>query len=153
MSQRKVILLLGSNIKNPKKNIEEAISLIEKRLGKVIKKSQMLETEPVEFASSNIFCNIALSLETDLSPIRILKAVKDIEKKMGRIYDSKELGGYKDRVIDVDIVVIGDLFYQSKVLSIPHYKHLCMRDFSRDILRDFGVFWCNKKYKTFKYEI
>ncbi|MDY3547450.1 2-amino-4-hydroxy-6-hydroxymethyldihydropteridine diphosphokinase [Riemerella anatipestifer] len=139
MSQRKVILLLGSNIKNPKKNIEEAILLIDKRLGRIVKKSEMLETEPVEFASSNNFCNIALSLETDFSPIQILKKLKEIERCMGRILDSKDLGGYEDRVIDVDIVAIGDLSYQSKMLNVPHHRHLFVRDFSREILEDLGV--------------
>ncbi|AZZ58292.1 2-amino-4-hydroxy-6-hydroxymethyldihydropteridine diphosphokinase [Riemerella anatipestifer] len=139
MSQRKVILLLGSNIKNPKKNIEEAISLIEKRLGKVIKKSQMLETEPVEFASSNIFCNIAVLLEAQISPIRILDEVKSIEKAMGRISDSKELGGYEDRVIDIDVVSIGNITYKSRRLDIPHYKHVHERDFSQVLLREIGI--------------
>lgn len=135
MSQRKVILLLGSNIKNPKKNIEEAISLIEKRLGTIIRKSEMLETEPVEFVSSNIFCNIALLLETQLSPIQILDEIKSIEKAMGRIRDSKELGGYEDRLIDIDVVRFGNLSYKSNRLVIPHSKHLYERQFSQILLR------------------
>ncbi|MDY3338952.1 2-amino-4-hydroxy-6-hydroxymethyldihydropteridine diphosphokinase [Riemerella anatipestifer] len=139
MSQREVILLLGSNIKNPKRNIEEAISLIEKRLGAIIKKSQMLETEPVEFASSNIFCNIAVLLEAQISPIQILTEVKSIEKAMGRISDSKELGGYEDRVIDIDVVIIDSLIYKSKRLELPHYKHVHERDFSRVLLKELGV--------------
>ncbi|AFR35993.1 2-amino-4-hydroxy-6-hydroxymethyldihydropteridine diphosphokinase [Riemerella anatipestifer] len=138
MSQRKVILLLGSNIKNPKKNIEEAILLINRHLGNVIKKSKMLETEPVEFVSSNNFCNIALSLETDFSPIQILKKAKEIERYMGRVLDSRDLGGYEDRVIDVDIVAIGNLSYQSKMLNLPHHRHLFVRNFSREILEDLG---------------
>ncbi|MDY3316638.1 2-amino-4-hydroxy-6-hydroxymethyldihydropteridine diphosphokinase [Riemerella anatipestifer] len=135
MSQRKVILLLGSNIKNPKKNIEEAILLVNKRLGNVIRKSEMLETEPVEFVSSNIFCNIALLLETQLSPIQILDEIKSIEKAMGRIRDSKELGGYEDRLIDIDVVRFGNLSYKSNRLVIPHNKHLYERQFSQILLR------------------
>ncbi|MRM83340.1 2-amino-4-hydroxy-6-hydroxymethyldihydropteridine diphosphokinase [Riemerella anatipestifer] len=141
MSQRKVILLLGSNIKNPKKNIEEAISLIEKRLGTIIRKSEMLETEPVEFVSSNIFCNIALLLETQLSPIQILDEIKSIEKAMGRIRDSKELGGYEDRLIDIDVVRFGNLSYKSNRLVIPHNKHLYERQFSQILLKELGVGW------------
>ncbi|MEJ8582470.1 2-amino-4-hydroxy-6-hydroxymethyldihydropteridine diphosphokinase [Riemerella anatipestifer] len=139
MSQRKVILLLGSNIKNPKKNIEEAILLINKHLGNVIKKSKMLETEPVEFVSSNNFCNIALSLETDFSPIQILKKAKEIERYMGRVLDSRDLGGYEDRVIDIDVVSIGNITYKSRRLDIPHYKHVHERDFSQVLLREIGI--------------
>lgn len=135
MLQNRVVLLLGSNLGNPKKNIQEAISMIDREINKVLKISEFLETKPVEFVSCNIFCNIALSIETGMSPIELLKKIKEIEMKMGRIYDSTALGGYQDRVIDIDIVMMGELKFESSTLTIPHRKHMYERDFSIKLIR------------------
>ncbi len=55
MSSNNVILLLGSNINFPEKNIDTAIGLISSRLGNIIAMSSKLMTDPVEFDSKNIF--------------------------------------------------------------------------------------------------
>ncbi|VEE08129.1 2-amino-4-hydroxy-6-hydroxymethyldihydropteridinepyrophosphokinase [Chryseobacterium gleum] len=94
-------------------------------------------SEPVEFASSNIFCNIATVIFTDLSPIQLLDCIKNIEVEMGRINDSKVSGGYTDRIIDIDIIKYNELNFKSERLEIPHKKHLFERDFSRVLLKDF----------------
>ena len=57
MSQQVVTLLLGSNLGDTKKNIEDAIGFLEKRVGEIQKKSNLSHTKPAEFVSSNIFCN------------------------------------------------------------------------------------------------
>lgn len=94
-------------------------------------------SDPVEFASSNIFCNIATIIFTHLSPIQLLDCIKNIEVEMGRINDSKVSGGYTDRIIDIDIIKYNELNFTSERLEIPHKKHLFERDFSRILLRDF----------------
>ncbi|WP_317126566.1 2-amino-4-hydroxy-6-hydroxymethyldihydropteridine diphosphokinase [Chryseobacterium nematophagum] len=99
--------------------------------------SEFLITKPVEFASSNIFCNIATIISTNLSPIQLLNFVKKIEIEMGRVNDSKIYDGYHDRIIDIDIVKYNELLFLSERLEIPHKKHLFERDFSRLLLKDF----------------
>lgn len=136
MSQYYVVLLLGSNIGNTKKNIENAIDIIENRIGKINKSTKMIETLPVEFVSNNIFRNIALGLFTNISPFSLLKEVKKIEKEMGRSDDSYALGEYKDRIIDIDIVKYGAMNIRSLKLEIPHRKHMFERDFSKTLLKD-----------------
>ena len=84
MSLHYVVLLLGSNLGDTELHLNNAIAKIENRLGKVIKTSEMIETEPIEFESINIFRNIALGLTTTFSPYFFLKVVKSIEKEMGR---------------------------------------------------------------------
>ncbi|WP_415329431.1 2-amino-4-hydroxy-6-hydroxymethyldihydropteridine diphosphokinase [Chryseobacterium sp. MMS23-Vi53] len=96
--------------------------------------SEFLTSDPVEFASSNIFCNIAMIICTDLSPIQLLDFVKSIEIEMGRICDSKASGGYSDRIIDIDIVKYNELKFVSERLEIPHKKHLFEREFSQILL-------------------
>lgn len=134
MSQKETILLLGSNLGDPKKNIEQAISLLKTRVGEVIKQTDFVFSEPVEFVSKNIFCNIAVCINTNQSPIQLLKSVKEIEKEMGRVQDSAFYGEYKDRIIDIDIVQLEGLIFECDRLQIPHKKHLEQRQFSKEIL-------------------
>ena len=99
----------------------------------------MIETQPVEFESINIFCNIAIVLTTKLSPYSFLNAVKSIEKDMGRELDSSAVGGYIDRIIDIDIVTFNNINFESKKLKIPHHKHLCEREFSKALLDSLNI--------------
>ena len=134
MSQHLVTLLLGSNLGDPKKNIEIAIKCIEDKIGSIEKKTDLLYTQPVEFVSKNIFCNIALIIKTQFSPIRLLHALKIIEHEMGREDDTLISKVYEDRIIDIDIVLFDNLRFWSNRLQIPHQKHLFQREFSRKLL-------------------
>ena len=129
-----VVLLLGSNLGNAENNILLAISELEKRAGKIIKKTKISKTLPVEFDSKNIFCNTAIDVQTIYSPIKLLDEIKKIESEMGRIHDSKFFGEYRDRIIDIDIVSYEGLIFSCDRLEIPHHKHLYDRDFSRKLL-------------------
>ncbi|MBE4947446.1 2-amino-4-hydroxy-6-hydroxymethyldihydropteridine diphosphokinase [Chryseobacterium culicis] len=137
MSQHKVVLLLGSNLGEQKKNIELALEKIKEAGNNISQISEYLMSEPVEFVSSNIFCNIAAIIFTHLSPIQLLDCIKNIEVEMGRINDSKVSGGYTDRIIDIDIIKYNELNFTSERLVIPHKKHLFERDFSRVLLEKF----------------
>ncbi len=136
MSQHKVVLLLGSNIGDKKYNLDTALERL-KEAGDILKKSEYLTSEPVEFVSSNNFCNIASIIFTHLSPIQILNFIKKIEVEMGRINDSKVSGSYSDRIIDIDIIKFNELKFTSGRLEIPHKKHLFDREFSKILLKDF----------------
>ena len=129
-----VVLLLGSNLGNAENNILSALSELEKRVGKIIKQTKILRTLPVEYDSDNVFCNIAVSMQTAHSPIKLLDEIKKIETEMGRIHDSKFFGEYRDRIIDIDIVTYEGLVFRSDRLEIPHHKLLYDRDFSRKLL-------------------
>ena len=129
-----VVLLLGSNLGNAENNILLALSELENRVGKIIKKTKISKTLPVEYDSDNVFCNIAVSMQTAHSPIKLLNEIKKIETEMGRIYDSKFFGEYRDRIIDIDIVSYEGLVFSCDRLEIPHHKHLYDRDFSRKLL-------------------
>ncbi|MFL9834425.1 2-amino-4-hydroxy-6-hydroxymethyldihydropteridine diphosphokinase [Chryseobacterium terrae] len=135
MSQHEVILLLGSNIGDQKNNIDLALSKINKACT-ILKKSEYLTSEPVEFASSNIFRNIAVIISTHLSPIQLLDYVKKIEIEMGRLTDSSVSKVYTDRIIDIDIVKYDEIKFISERLTIPHNKHLFEREFSKILLKD-----------------
>ncbi|WP_379968695.1 2-amino-4-hydroxy-6-hydroxymethyldihydropteridine diphosphokinase [Epilithonimonas sp. UC225_85] len=136
MSYNTVVLLLGSNINNPENNIQIALEKIENEIGAILKNSELVITLPVEFESYNNFCNIAINLKTQFSPIRLLRHLKKIEKEMGRTKDSSDFGSYQDRIIDIDIVLYNNIKFISTKLTIPHHKNLYERDFAREIINE-----------------
>lgn len=134
MSHTKVTLLLGSNVGNSKHNIEVALNKIAEHAGDLVAKTPMMFTEPVEFVSPNNFCNIAVIIKTQFSPVNLLNLLKSIEREMGRKEDTRSGGEYQDRIIDIDIVLYGGLQFCCEELVIPHQKHLHQRAFSQELL-------------------
>lgn len=108
-------LSLGSNIKDRAGNIREAVRRLS-ALGRVISVSSLYETEPVEVQSQPWFINCAAVLETALAPEELLRAMLAIEQDMGRVR-TREKG---PRVIDMDIVLMGDQVIDSPQLTVPH---------------------------------
>lgn len=115
----KVYLSLGSNLGDSEKNILKAIELIDKNVGRVVGRSSLIETRPWGFSSSNNFINAAVCCETNLSPRRLLQTTQGIERFMGRQEKSHD-GEYKDRVIDIDILLYDELKVDEPDLKIPH---------------------------------
>ena len=115
----KVYLGLGSNLGNRKAILNEAISLIQKRVGEVVRQSSFLETEPWGFPSHNKFLNACICVNTQYSPRQILKTTQAIEKDMGRCHKTVN-HQYHDRIIDIDILMIDDLNIDDSDLKVPH---------------------------------
>ena len=114
-----VYLSLGTNLGDKPTNLSEAVRLIGERVGRVTRVSQTIETEPWGFKSDNSFLNSCVAVETWLSPRCVLKVTQQIERQLGRT--TKSSGGeYHDRVIDIDILLYGDLTIDEPDLKIPH---------------------------------
>lgn len=118
---------LGTNLGDRKANLERAVQMIRERIGDIVALSSFVCTEPWGFESENKFLNAVVRVSTEMSPRAILAAAKEIEKEMGR--SQKSVGGiYHDRIIDIDILLYGDLVLQSEDLVIPH-PLMTTRDF------------------------
>lgn len=115
MVKNKAYLSLGSNLENRKVNLETAIGEIEK-IGNIIKKSSIYETEPVDYKNQPNFLNSALLLETELSPEELIIKLQEIEHKMGRV---KEIDK-GPRNIDLDIIFYNHEIINQQHLQIPH---------------------------------
>lgn len=123
MSKNRVHLLLGTNLGNKNNNLETAKALITNEIGEIIKFSNILENEAEGFTSSNTFLNQKILVETDLSPIKLLFKIKNIEYKMGRVYKKpKSNEKFVDRLIDIDILIFNHLIFKSDILKIPHHQ-------------------------------
>lgn len=114
----KAYLSLGTNLGNKRRNLVTAAALLAERVGDILALSEIYETEPWGFESTNLFLNAALILETACSPPELLQATRLIEIEMGRI--AKSNGSYEDRVIDIDILLYDDVVMQTDRLTLPH---------------------------------
>lgn len=119
MSHNRIVLLLGSNLGDQKINLITALSHIEREIGEVEKKSEVIKSVAEDFESENIFYNQTLTLSTVFSPMSILDKVKEIELAMGRVYNADNQR-FQDRVIDIDILTFNEIKFKSKRLILPH---------------------------------
>lgn len=111
-----VFLLLGSNLGDRQKNISRAIELISKNVGQVLQQSSLYETAAWGKTDQPIFYNQAIKVATQLSPEKLLQAVKKNEQEIGRTVDEK----WSARIIDIDIIFYGAELFHSNELVIPH---------------------------------
>lgn len=129
-----VYVNIGSNLGNRAAHISRAIDLISESFG-IYCKSEMVESEPWGFESTNSFFNIGVSFKSELPPERILDILQGIEREVSEVAHRDENGGYKDREVDIDIMAIDDMRYESERLILPH-RHLYSRDFFLKPLRE-----------------
>lgn len=114
-----VYLSLGSNLGDKRATIDEAIRLIDKQIGTVVRRSAFYVSEPWGFSSPNSFANAAVCCLTELSPQEVLHASQAIECSLGRTRKSID-GNYHDRTIDIDILLYDDIKMNTPELVIPH---------------------------------
>ena len=112
-------LAYGSNIGEKEENILNAYRMTEERVGRIVRRSAMMRSEPWGFKSDNGFVNSVACVETILTPHKLLEATQSIERAMGRT--EKSHGGvYHDRIIDIDILLYDDITLREPDLVIPH---------------------------------
>ena len=112
-------LSLGTNLGDRHENLSRAQALIGREVGTVVSASDIIETEPWGFESSNRFLNMAVKVETTLQPLEVLHTTQEIERKLGRTQKSVNRE-YHDRMIDIDILLYDDLVMNTPELTIPH---------------------------------
>lgn len=112
-------LSLGTNLGDRQGNLSRALELIGREVGTVVSASDIIETEPWGFESSNRFLNMAVKVETNLQPLEVLHTTQEIERKLGRTQKSVNRE-YHDRMIDIDILLYDDLVMNTPELTIPH---------------------------------
>ena len=110
-------LLLGSNLGNREKYIADAVNLLHKNVGEILKVSSIYETAAWGKTDQPGFLNIALELSTVLNPLQLLETVLKIEADLGRVRYEK----WGERLIDIDIILYGDMVINEVgKLQIPH---------------------------------
>ena len=131
-----IYLGIGSNLGNRKNNIEKAkFELLQKNIY-ILTESNIYETLSWPNKKNPKFLNVVLKVKTILSPIKLLKVCKEIEKTLGRKKNTKNA----PRQCDIDIID-----YNNKILKrdliLPHPR-MHTRNF---VL--FPLFEINKNWK------
>ena len=109
---------LGSNVGDRRANLQAAVEDLWAHGVAVLAASSVYETEPVgEVLDQREFFNACLRVETGLEPEPLLDVCKAVERALGR-----QPGGVRHgpRPIDVDLLLLGDLVYESDRLRLPH---------------------------------
>ena len=114
-------IALGSNLSSafgqPADNLRAAVERIG-TLGRVTDVSSFLATEPEMYLDQPRFVNAALLLETELSPLELMRALLRIEVAMGRVRTGVPPKG--PRVIDLDLIFFDDVAMETEELTLPH---------------------------------
>jgi 2-amino-4-hydroxy-6-hydroxymethyldihydropteridine diphosphokinase len=110
-----IYLSLGSNIGDRASNLRNAIARLRTE-GQVVSVSSFFETQPIEFTNQALFLNCAVALKTAQIPEQLMAEILHIEQQMGRERIQKK----GPRIIDIDILLFGDLILESPALTIPH---------------------------------
>lgn len=126
-------LLLGSNLGKRESFLSQAIELIEKNAGRVIRKSSLYETAPWGNKNQDNFLNQVICIKTQLASEKLLSEILAIEKKLGRERPFDSAQGDKSkkweaRIIDIDILFFNSEIIHTSILIVPH-PHLHERRF------------------------
>ena len=111
-----VFLSLGSNVGERQENLRAAIAALPGAGVDVKRVSSIYETEPVDLLEQPWFLNCVVQGETTVLAVELLRALREIERRMG----SKKLIARGPRLIDIDILLYGQQTIDAPELQVPH---------------------------------
>jgi 2-amino-4-hydroxy-6-hydroxymethyldihydropteridine diphosphokinase len=112
---QKAYISAGTNLGDRKANLESALISLAEGCS-VCRVSSFFETEPVGYLDQPWFLNIAIEVETGLTPLQLLNLCKSIEESCGRTRSFPNA----PRTLDLDILLFDALIITEEGLSIPH---------------------------------
>src|SRR3989338_3147236 len=111
----KAFIGLGSNLGDKKKNLLQALQLLEAK-ARVRRGSSFYETEPVGLEQQDWFLNAVAEIETRLSPRELLSFLLSVEEALGR----KRVVRWGPRTLDLDLLFYGNQVVDEPGLQVPH---------------------------------
>ena len=116
--EHRIFLGLGSNLGDRYQNLQKAIHQLNDHPHVwVIKQSHVYQSPAMYQTDQDDFYNIVVEIDTNLIPVDLLIEIRKIEVRVGRIPKSKK---NMPRILDIDILAIGDIQIQSRLLEVPH---------------------------------
>ena len=116
----RIFLSLGSNMGDRYQNLKKGIDLLNNHPHIwVINQSHVYQSTPLYHKNQEDFYNMVVEIDTNLIPVDLLTQIKKIEKIAGRDSKSKK---NMPRILDIDILAIGDLQIHSGLLEVPHLR-------------------------------
>lgn len=115
MTKSIVYLALGTNLGDRLANLQAALAAFPPVVT-VLERSPIYETEPWGVTDQPGFLNMVIKGETRLSPRNLLKYLKLLEGRLGRLPSIRN----GPRKIDIDILFYADVLLATPTLTIPH---------------------------------
>lgn len=111
------VIGLGSNQGGPKQNLDRAVQALGE-LGEVKQTAPYIVSKPEGYDAQPDFVNTVVLLSTPYRPVDLLRKLKELEKKLGRVPTFTN----GPRVIDLDILFYEDqvIFDDEAMLFVPH---------------------------------
>ncbi|HJF34433.1 2-amino-4-hydroxy-6-hydroxymethyldihydropteridine diphosphokinase [Clostridium perfringens] len=142
-------LSYGSNIGDKKYYIEEALNEINKAYHtKIIKKSNLIETEPWGYTEQDEFLNGACKIKTLLNPKELIKFLLSVEQKLKRERKIK----WGPRTIDLDVIFFNDLISEDEEIILPHPR-MHERSFVLEPLNEIAPYKVHPLYRKRVFEL
>lgn len=139
---KRILVGVGANLGDRARNIEKAITLVEEKIGTVIKRSKIIETKPyLPEGVTEIqpyYLNGAIEIASKLEPHQVLTHLLAIEAELGRIRTNKTK--WSARTIDLDLLGVGDVVLNTSVITLPH-PDMHLRDFVLIPLNEIAPDW------------
>ena len=108
---------LGSNLGDRSRNIDAAKVLMATRMGTLVSMSKIYESPSWGYTSNHLYYNCCLAIRTVVEPPALMEMALQIERELGRI---RQEGGYGDRIIDIDLLLYGEVVVDHPGLIVPH---------------------------------
>jgi 2-amino-4-hydroxy-6-hydroxymethyldihydropteridine diphosphokinase len=119
------LLGLGSNIGERRSHLQAAVDALPAVGVHVLASSSVYDTDPVgEVLDQASFLNACLRVESALEPLELLDVLKRLERELGR---PAQYQRHTPRVIDIDVLLLGDLQLQHERMTLPHAQVLTRR--------------------------
>jgi len=118
-----VIIAMGSNLGDRAQMLRSAAEFLQSLSDTPIVVSSDYETEPVG-ASTSLYLNAVARIRTSLNPSDLLHQLKEWEVSVGRDPDAPR---WTDRLVDLDIIDYGGLYFECADLIVPHPECLNRR--------------------------
>ncbi|MBS0420849.1 MAG: 2-amino-4-hydroxy-6-hydroxymethyldihydropteridine diphosphokinase [Proteobacteria bacterium] len=128
MSHERVFIGLGTNLgADLDQNLHEAVEAIRQLPDtEVVRVSSFMRSAPWGVTDQPPFLNAVVEIRTQLEPVPLLHALKELEQRLGRVPSYR----WGPRLIDFDIILYGTRVVDLPELKIPH-PHYQERDFVR----------------------
>lgn len=108
---------LGSNLNEPVRQVRRAADALSALPGtRLAKVSRLYRSPPMGPEDQPEYINAVAALDTGLSPLELLHGLQAIEQDFGRV----RMRRWGERIIDLDLLLYGDLRLNSAELTLPH---------------------------------
>lgn len=121
MTDERIFVALGSNLGDRQAQLDEAVRRVGQLEGtRVLAVAPVLETDallpPDDPTPQPRYLNTVAELRSSLEPLPLLRALKALERELGRVVTTR----WAPRLIDLDLVLYGARVLSTDELTLPH---------------------------------